>query len=155
MSLTDKLGASAKPGQGVAGGVGTVVGEETKIEGKLISKGNLRIDGEVEGEIFADDTVVIGPGGRINGNIEARVILVGGSVTGNVRSSEKVEIQPQGNVQGDVYTPYGRLIIEEGARLEGKCAMTKDVRLSKESKEPKIVDASSKSQEQKKAEEGA
>jgi cytoskeletal protein CcmA (bactofilin family) len=140
MSLTEKVGQVVKHA-GHAGAVTTVVGDETTVEGKVSSKGNLHIDGRVVGEIFADDTVIIGPSGNVEGNIEARTILVGGTVKGNVRASDKLEIQPQGTIHGDIFTPFGHLIILEGARLEGKCAMSKDIQLRTPAVPAKVVDA--------------
>ena len=133
MDLTDKTtakGASQRP----ATGVSTIIGEECTVEVKIVSSGNLRIDGSAEGEIHADDTVVIGPGGKVEGNVEARTVIIGGTIMGNVKVSEKLEIQPQGAISGDMHTPYGRLIIEEGARIEGNLTMTKDISLDKGSK---------------------
>jgi cytoskeletal protein CcmA (bactofilin family) len=131
----------------------TVVGRETTIEGKIYSKVSLRVEGRVEGEVYSDDTVVVGSGGEVDGNIEAQTIMVGGKVEGNVRASDKLEILPQGHVTGDVFTPFGRLVIEEGARLEGKCAMTKEVTLDKGGNKAKVVDASSSKESREKVSE--
>ena len=141
MNLSEKVRGAVDKTAPRASGVATVLSEEATIEGKISSKGNLRVEGRVEGEVFAEDTVVLGSGGNVEGNIEARTVIIGGTVTGNVRASDKIEIQPQGTVHGDVFTPYGRLVIEEGARLEGKCAMTKDVQLSSAAARPRVVDA--------------
>ncbi|MBN1476752.1 polymer-forming cytoskeletal protein [Candidatus Sumerlaeota bacterium] len=138
MDLTDKSTTSARSAsQRPTTGVSTIIGEECTVEGKIVSKGNLRIDGSAEGEIHADDTVVIGPGGKVEGNVEARTVIIGGTIMGNVKVSEKLEIQPQGAISGDMHTPYGRLIIEEGARIEGNLTMTKDISLDKEIKAAK------------------
>jgi cytoskeletal protein CcmA (bactofilin family) len=135
MDLTDKTASSARGvSQRPTTGVSTIIGEECIVEGKIISRGNLRIDGSAEGEIHAEDTVVIGPGGKVEGNVEARTVIIGGTIMGNVKVSEKLEIQPEGSISGDMHTPYGRLIIEEGARIEGNLTMTKDISLDKGAK---------------------
>lgn len=139
MNLTEKVPQPVKVPMR-QGGTTTMLGEEATFEGKVSSKGNLQIDGRIVGEVFAEDTVVIGGTGVVEGNIEARTILIGGTIKGNVRASDRLEIQPQGVVHGDIFTPFGRLIIQEGARLEGKCAMSKDMQL-RPAGPPQVLDA--------------
>ena len=110
-----------------SGGVETVIGEDTTIlAGKLISKGTLRIDGRVEGEVQAEEAVVVGPSGTVKANIVARSVAVSGKVWGNVVAHERLEIQPTGEVHGDVQTSAGALMVEAGAKLEGRCIMGLD-----------------------------
>lgn len=103
--------------------VGTVIGDDTKIDGKVTSKGTLRIDGEVKGEVKAVDTIIVGPSGKVNANLEAKVITISGKVHGNISAIERLELQPTCEIKGDVQTAEGALVIESGARLEGKCSM--------------------------------
>ncbi|MBM3334118.1 polymer-forming cytoskeletal protein [Candidatus Sumerlaeota bacterium] len=102
----------------------TIVGEGTTIlGGKIASKGTLRVDGRIEGELTTDDAVIVGPSGSIKGNVAARSVTVGGKIFGNILTREHLEIQPTGEVHGDIQTGAGTLIIEGGARLEGRCVM--------------------------------
>ena len=110
--------------RGNSSGVGTVLGEDTVFKGgKIISEGTLRIDGCVEGEIEAHDSVMVGPTGVVKANIKARTVAVSGKVFGNIQASERLELQPTSEVHGDVATAAGALIIEGGAKLEGRCIM--------------------------------
>ena len=104
--------------------VESIIGEDTSFQGgKILSKGMLRIDGRVESEIMAEDAVVVGQSGAVKGNITARAVAISGKVFGNVIAHERLEIQPTGEVHGDVHTAAGALIIDGGAKLEGKCIM--------------------------------
>jgi len=104
---------------------GTVIGEDTIFQGgKIVSKGTLRIDGQVEGEIVAEDRIIIGPTGCVRANLAARHVAVSGKVFGNIVAFERLELQPTSEVHGDVQTSAGALIIEGGARLDGKCIMS-------------------------------
>ena len=106
------------------GSVETILGEDTVfLGGKIVSKGTLRIDGHVEAEIQAEDSVVVGPNGTVKANITARNVAISGKVFGNIIAHERLELQPTSEVHGDVQTGAGSLIIEGGARLEGKCIM--------------------------------
>lgn len=107
-----------------SGAVETVIGEDTAIVGvKIASKGTLRVDGRVEGEIHAEEAVVVGPNGVVKANIVARSVAISGKVFGNVTAHERLEIQPTGEVRGDIQTAPGALIVEGGAKFEGKCVM--------------------------------
>ena len=107
-----------------SGTVETVIGEDTTIVGgKITSKGTLRIDGHVEGEVQAEEAVVVGPTGTVKANIVARSVAISGKVFGSVLAQERLEIQPTGEIHGDVKMAAGALTIESGAKLEGRCIM--------------------------------
>ena len=99
-----------------------IVGNETIIKGEIISKGAVRIDGRFEGSIAAD-SVIVGQGANILGDITSRSLLAAGKVTGNVHSTESVEIQPNGEIYGDIYT--SRLTVADGGIFEGRSYMQK------------------------------
>lgn len=101
----------------------TVIGDDTQIEGKVYSKGTLRVDGTVRGEIRSDDSVIVGPSGEVYASIESNVVTISGKVHGNIKAKERLELQPTCEILGDIETAEGSLIIESGARIEGKCAM--------------------------------
>jgi cytoskeletal protein CcmA (bactofilin family) len=94
------------------------VGKALRLEGKIISKEDLRIDGEVEGSIeVGGHDLTIGAEAVVKTNLVARVITISGAVTGNVQASEKVDIHPTGSVTGDIKAP--RLALAEGAIVTG------------------------------------
>ena len=122
-----------------SGTVETVIGEDTFIVGvKIVSKGTLLIDVLVEGEIQAEEAVVVGPTGTVKANITARTVAISGKVYGNIIASERLEIQPTGEVHGDLQTAAGALMVESGAKIEGKCLMGLD---EKERKSAESVQA--------------
>lgn len=100
-----------------------IIGPESVFKGEISSKGTVRIDGRFEGNIVAD-YLIIGETGTIIGDVTAKTLIAGGKLTGNVRSSESVEIQPKGEVYGDIYAV--RLSIAEGAVFEGRSTMQKN-----------------------------
>lgn len=97
-----------------------IIGPETQIRGDLSSKGTVRIDGELEGNLDAD-WVIVGETGRIKGNIKSRGAIIDGKVEGNVRASEIVEIKSKGHLVGDLFSP--KLVVSEGGLLEGHSYM--------------------------------
>lgn len=101
--------------------VDTVIGKGTRIEGKLVAEGAVRIDGCFEGEVSTEGDLVVGENGQVTAAIKARNLLVVGTIKGDVVTSGQLEIAPTGRVQGDVQT--SRLVVEPGGLLQGRCQM--------------------------------
>ena len=101
----------------------TIVGNDTRIAGKVSVKGTIRIDGIVEGDVQAD-WVVVGVSGKILGNTRARGMVVGGSVEGNIEATEMVELKEKGTMVGEIRAP--KLAISEGAVFDGRARMKSD-----------------------------
>ena len=96
----------------------TIISRGVKIEGKITSSGNIRVDGEIQGDIFSESNITIGEDAKINGLINATVITIGGKVSGIVRAKDKLILNSKSNLKGDIFTK--NLVIEEGARFDGK-----------------------------------
>lgn len=117
-------GAPSTPGSTAsAGGNETHISGDTSIEGKVIAKGELIIDGHFSGDIKSSSRVVVGTAGKVEGTVEAKSLVVSGRVIGNLKVQERLELLSTGELFGDMETHPGALIIEKGARLEGKCSM--------------------------------
>jgi len=101
----------------------TIVGDDTRIAGKVSVKGTIRVDGIVEGDVQAD-WVVVGENGRIRGNTRTRGMVVGGTVEGNIEASETVELKEKATMVGEIHAP--RLGISEGAVFDGRARMKDD-----------------------------
>lgn len=99
----------------------TVISKGVKIEGKLICSGSIRLDGEVKGDISSQSTVIIGENGKVNGQINAANISIGGKVVGTVRAKEKLTLDAKANLQGDIFTKI--IAFESGATFNGNCKM--------------------------------
>lgn len=99
----------------------TYVGVDTKIEGTVITKTSLRVDGSIVGGVCADGTVVVSKSGYIKGNVIAQNIVVAGKVDGNLQIKDKTNIEPTGTVIGDIST--SRILIDEESTFQGNCNM--------------------------------
>ena len=115
--------------------VSTVIGEDTIVEGKVVSKGTLQVDGTVKGEIIAENEVIIGQTGQIFASIKAKNVNISGKVHGNIVGTEKLTLQPSSEIKGDVQTAAGALVIESGAKLEGSCTMGSNASPAQEPKQ--------------------
>lgn len=103
--------------------LGTIVGNDTRITGKVSVKGTIRVDGIVEGDVQAD-WVVVGETGKILGNTRTRGMVVGGSVEGDVEATETVELREKATMTGEIHAP--KLAISVGAVFDGRARMKSD-----------------------------
>jgi len=99
----------------------TQLGKGSRIEGKLNFEGSVRIDGQIDGEIEAQDTIIIGDTAVINAHISAGTVIVKGKVIGDVDGRKRVELRSPGKLTGNITTPS--LVIHEGVVFEGHCSM--------------------------------
>ena len=81
--------------------------------GKLNIEGSARIDGHFDGEITANDSVVIGESAMITGDIRAVSIIVAGTVRGDITGSERIEICSSAKVSGNLTAPQ---VLGQGAQ---------------------------------------
>jgi cytoskeletal protein CcmA (bactofilin family) len=100
----------------------SVIGPELLITGNLISKGEVRIEGEVQGDIHGSH-IMVGEQAQITGGIIADEVVVRGHVMGSIRG-KRVLLQTSSHVEGDVF--HNTLAIEQGAFFEGKSRRTED-----------------------------
>jgi cytoskeletal protein CcmA (bactofilin family) len=92
-----------------------------RISGKINCDGLVRIDGEVEGEVLAPDTLVVGESAVLTAQIKGGTVIIHGKVTGDVIAAKRVEIRAPGKLYGNIVTPC--LVIHEGVLFEGNCSM--------------------------------
>ena len=101
--------------------VATSLGKGSQITGKLTFEGTVRIDGAVEGEIAAQESVVIGESAKVKAQLTADSVIITGEVTGDIIARRRVEIRAPGKLYGNITTPS--LVIHDGVVFEGRCSM--------------------------------
>lgn len=97
------------------------LGRGSSVTGKLSFEGPAHIDGQVDGEIHAQDTLTIGEGAVVNAQIVGASVIINGRVTGDVTARKRLEIRAPGTLVGNITTPS--LVIHEGVTFEGQCTM--------------------------------
>jgi cytoskeletal protein CcmA (bactofilin family) len=98
-----------------------VLGKGSTFEGKLAFEGTVHINGVFTGEIHSKDTLVVGEGAKVQGEIHVGTLVVNGEITGNVRARQLVEMHAPARVRGTVHTPV--LVIDRGVMFEGSTKM--------------------------------
>lgn len=118
-----------------------VIAKNTTIIGEIISDGDFRIDGNLEGNLKTKGRVIIGSGGFVKGNVVASNADIEGKFSGQLTVEKTLTVKAIANISGDVIV--GKLSIEPGATFNASCVM-KTV-----SKEEKIEDGKTTEEQQK------
>jgi cytoskeletal protein CcmA (bactofilin family) len=103
------------------GEVSAYLGKGSRVSGKLFFDGTVRVDGQVEGEISAQETLIVGEKAVVTAQISGTTVIIKGKVTGDINARKRVEIRAPGKLYGNIVTPS--LVIHEGVLFEGHCSM--------------------------------
>lgn len=104
----------------------SLLAKTARFEGNIRLAEGIKIDGVVIGdvEITGNDSVILlSEGGRIEGNVKAARVIIGGTVMGNV-FSEQALLHPTAKVDGDIV--YRMLKVADGAEINGKICRSKE-----------------------------
>lgn len=102
------------------------IAEGTVVEGKIMTKGDIRVEGHVIGTITCDAKLVIGEKGSVEGVVDARNAYIAGKVKGQVVVRELLQLQEKGHINGDIFTQ--KLSIQVGATFTGNCRMGQEAK---------------------------
>jgi len=99
--------------------VDTLVGKHERIVGDILYTGGVHIEGQVEGNLMAEDAdkglVVVSESGLVKGEIRSHTVIVYGTVNGDVYATGKIELAASAKITGSVY--YNLLEITTGAEV--------------------------------------
>src|SRR5436190_7148609 len=119
VSESDSMARDIKEGR-----LSGFVGHGTTLTGETVFHAMLRVDGHLIGTVASEaGTLIIGTNGQVDANVSVAAAMINGTVNGDVIASEKLQLGRTARVMGNIQSP--RLIIEEGAILEGSCSMLK------------------------------
>ncbi len=99
----------------------TFLGKGVDFKGKAKFEGTVRVDGNFEGEIIIDDTLIIGENALIKGTITGGTIVSSGRIEGVITANKKIQLLKPAILIGDVHTPT--FAVEEGVYFQGECDM--------------------------------
>jgi cytoskeletal protein CcmA (bactofilin family) len=95
------------------------IAEGTIIKGEFKTTSNVRLDGTINGNVQCDGRFIMGKKGTLNGNIKTDRFSIEGNVEGELEVSDILHLLGTANVNGKVLA--GKLLVEEGAQLNGDC----------------------------------
>jgi len=102
--------------------IDSLIGVGTRVEGNIVFKGGLRVDGEVRGNISSESgqegTLVISEKASVEGAITVGHVVINGAVIGPIFAAESLELLPSARVTGDV--EYHQIEMQQGAVIQGR-----------------------------------
>lgn len=98
-----------------------LIGIGTQITGDFITKGDLRIDGCLKGNLHSEGKVIVGDSGKIEGELKCKSADILGEVTANIEVAELLNLRATAVISGDIKT--SKISIEAGAVFTGACTM--------------------------------
>lgn len=120
----DKKASGAKvtnPNKVGSNAIYNIIGAETVIEGSITTESNIRIDGILRGSLKSKAKIVVGPTGRIEGDVVGQNADIEGEITGKVTVMELLVLKSTSQVEGDIAT--NKFVVEAGAKFNGNCRM--------------------------------
>jgi cytoskeletal protein CcmA (bactofilin family) len=119
MSESESMARDIKEGR-----LSGFVGNGTVLTGETNFQAMLRVDGHLTGRVTSENgTLIIGSTGKVDANIAVAAAQINGIVNGDIIATEKIELGRTARIGGNIQTP--RLVMDEGAILEGSCSMVK------------------------------
>ena len=100
----------------------SIIGEDLTVTGNVLSKGEVQVDGQIQGDVHCS-SLIVDEKAQITGGIVAEDVVVRGQVMGSIRGV-RVTLQSSSHVEGDIF--HQSLAIEQGAFFEGKSRRTED-----------------------------
>lgn len=104
--------------------IGSIIGADMVIEGNIKATEAIRVEGNVNGDVSSEGTLVISSTGKVVGNIRGNNIMIAGSIEGDLVSEGRTEVASTGKIIGNIRTKS--LIVDENAVFQGQCTMNPD-----------------------------
>lgn len=97
--------------------VPSIVSENTKINGDIVSDGIIHVDGQVEGDVSCDE-LIIGVKGSVSGTVSANNLQLYGALKGKALV-DNLFVAKTAKLLGDAV--HNTIAIEPGAYIDGHC----------------------------------
>jgi cytoskeletal protein CcmA (bactofilin family) len=102
-------------------GMATIIAGGTEIKGNIESKGDIRVDGTLIGNLTTTSKVLVGASGKIMGDVNALQADVLGTINGNVKVTELLSLKNNCEIKGNLFA--GQLQVDPTASFNGECHM--------------------------------
>lgn len=100
----------------------SIIGEDLTVTGNIISKGEVQVEGDVQGDVYCA-TLIVGDRGRVAGAIVAEEVTIHGRINGSINALQ-VTLESNSHIEGDIC--HQALKLEHGAFFEGQSRRSDD-----------------------------
>jgi len=115
---TAQSNLSSKEASSSGGGINSLA-TATKIVGDLTADHDIRIDGLLKGNLKCGGKVILGPKGKVIGEIECENAVIEGTVEGFIVVKDTLQVKETGSIQADIKCK--KIVVHHGAIINGKC----------------------------------
>lgn len=122
---TKKHSSETMQNQNPSSAINTLV-NGTHIEGTIVAKSDIRIDGTVEGSLNCAGKLIIGVDGRVEGESTCQNAVIEGTFRGTLIVHDSLDVRENANVVGEIKT--GKLNVQAGAIFNGNCDMGQKIK---------------------------
>ncbi len=98
-----------------------IIGAGTSITGDVNCSGDIRIDGNLVGNLNVQGRLVIGNSGSIKGEVTCKNSEIEGKIEGKITVAELLSLKSTSQILGDIVTT--KMAVEPGAVFTGTCKM--------------------------------
>lgn len=102
-----------------------IIGVGTDINGDIVSNGDIRVDGGLNGKLSTKGKVVVGVTGKVKGEINCKNSDVEGYIEGKIIVVQLLSLKATAQINGDIVV--SRLAIEPGCKFTGTCDMKGEI----------------------------
>jgi cytoskeletal protein CcmA (bactofilin family) len=99
----------------------SVIHDRLTIRGELDTDGTVRVEGRVEGPMHRVGTLIVGAGGYVVGDVEAKDVVVAGQIQGNIHATGRLEIEAGASIIGQIRANV--MVLREGAAIHGQVSI--------------------------------
>ncbi|MDO6736744.1 polymer-forming cytoskeletal protein [Wenyingzhuangia sp. 2_MG-2023] len=121
------------------------ISQKSVFKGSITSQGDFRIDGTIEGDLITTGKVIIGPEGKVLGEMKCVNADVEGTFDGRLEVKNSLCLKPSAKVYGEVLAES--FTVEPGAVINANCSMLSAVKELKPSS--KVEEKSNESKQGK------
>ncbi len=98
----------------------TLIGEHTILQGDLQTKGSIKVDGEIHGNLVVEGGVIVGDKGVIKGDVHSTHLVVFGRLEGNIKT-QNLQLKQTAHIEGNIEAEV--LQVDPGAVYHGGVSM--------------------------------
>lgn len=99
----------------------SIINKGVSVVGTITSCDSILINGNVDGTVKCETSIIVEKSGYIKGSLIAEDIYIDGYVHGNINASNKAVLTETAKIVGDITTE--NLIVDQGAEFNGICLM--------------------------------
>ncbi len=96
----------------------STLGRGSRVRGRISGRGDLHVEGQIEGDVAISGDLSVDEGGAITGDVAAASVVVDGAITGDVAATGAVAVRAGARVAGNL--SGAEVSLDEGAAFSGR-----------------------------------